>query len=474
MIYPTLLYNLKILALLSSFVVVLISLNVVSTLVIRSDDRSAYKPNTEEQLFLDDLKLRTFNFFWDTADPITWQSDDRFPNKTFTSIAATGFALPAYIIGVENNYISREEGTNRVLAVLEWLEQSKQGATEFGTTGYKGFYYHFLTYGDGVRYKDVELSTIDSALLFGGIIAAMEYFDGQSPEEARIRALSEKLFERVDWQWAMNNAKTMSMGWKPESGFIKSTWTGYNEAMLLLVLAMGSPTYPLDDNAWQDWTETYEWDEFYGYEHVNFGPLFGHQYSQMFIDFRGIQDEYMQAKNLDYFQNSRLATLANRAYCIDNPNNFKGYSAQIWGLTACDGPFNGIKEIDGKDVHFQTYSARGAASDYLVDDGTIAPTAVGGSIPFAPEYCIPTLLAMKNIYGVKLYQKYGFLDSFNPTWQPSTWVAEDYLGIDQGALLIQLENYHSSLIWDLMKKNKYVLSGLKRAGFNGGWLNENQ
>lgn len=456
------------------FVLALIITFTVGSFPKESDELIApYIPTSEEAAFLDDLKERTFTFFWDTADPDTWQSDDRYPNKTFTSIAATGFAIPAYIIGVENNYISRGQASTRILSVLEWLIQSKQSADVSGATGYKGFYYHFLTYGDGVRFKDVELSTIDTALLVGGIISAMEYFDADDADETRIRELSQQIYERIDWQWAMNNAKTMSMGWKPESGFLKSTWTGYNEAMLLLILALGSPTHPISDSSWKNWTDTYEWGTFYGYEHVNFGPLFGHQYSQMFIDFRGIQDEYMQKKGLDYFQNSRLATLANQAYCIDNPNNFKDYSDLIWGLTACDGPFNGVKEINGDSVHFHTYSARGVAIDYRVDDGTIAPTAVGGSTPFAPEKCIPALFQMKNKYGDKLYKKYGFLDAFNPTWQSTTWFAEDYLGIDQGVLLIQLENYQSNLLWDLMKKNKYVIKGLNRAGFNGGWLSEN-
>jgi len=196
----------------------------------------------------------------------------------------------------------------------------------------------------------------------------------------------------------------------------------------------------------------------------------------MFIDFRGIQDPYMRDKGIDYFENSRRATLANRAYCMDNPGEFEGYSANIWGLTACDGPADTLQVHRGDSIRFYTYRARGASSRHIIDDGTIAPTAAGGSIPFAPEKCLNALYAMKQKYGPQLYQQYGFKDAFNPTFEQSntqqTWFNDDYLAIDQGPILIQLENYQSGLIWDLMKKNPYIIRGLKKAGFKGGWLKE--
>jgi hypothetical protein len=238
------------------------------------------------------------------------------------------------------------------------------------------------------------------------------------------------------------------------------------------VLGMGSPTHPLPDDAWDTWTSTYTWADFYGYEHVNFGPLFGHQYSHMFIDFRGITDAYMSEKGIHYFENSRRATLSNRAYAIDNPLGFNGYGEYIWGLTASDGPFNESRRHMGKTVQVRTYSARGASVDYVNDDGTIVPTAVGGSIPFAPEETLQTLYHMKARFGDKLYQKYGFLDSFNLTWHGQGWFNPDYIGIDQGPILIQLENYESGLIWNLFSRNPHVIRGLKRAGFSGGWLDE--
>lgn len=435
--------------------------------------------NSESELFygvpkefVEDLKYRTFNYFWEVVDKDTWQTDDRYPTKNFASVAATGFALPAYIIGIENEYITREEGAERVLNTLNWLWNAPQGSEEEGVTGYKGLFYHFLNYETGDRFKQVELSTIDTGLLMAGVLTMQSYFDGDNDIEKQIRAVADSLYLRVDWNWAMNNNKTMSMGWHPEKGFISAQWTGYNEAMVLLIQALGSPTHPIPDNSWEAWTETYLWEDFYGFEHVNFGPLFGHQYSQMFVDFKGIQDDYMKEKGIDYFENSRRATLSNRAYAIANPGNFVGYSADIWGLTASDGPANVTKEVNGREVKFVTYTARGVAADYLNDDGTIVPTAAGGSIPFAPEESLGALYAMKTQFGDKLYQEYGFVDAFNLTFQEGGWFNPDYIGIDQGPILIQLENLQTGLIWNTLKKNKYIQSGLKKAGFTGGWLGE--
>ncbi len=422
--------------------------------------------------FINDLKQRTFQYFWNVVDSTTWQTDDRYPSKNFTSIASTGFALTSYIIGVENQYISRDLATTRVLNTLEWLWQSKQ-SPDSNATGYNGFYYHFLHYKTGNRYKNVELSTIDTGLLMAGILSCQSYFNGNTEKEQKIRSLADSLYLRVNWQWAMNNTNSMLMGWTPENGFLQSQWKGYNEAMLLLVMAMGSPSYPIDSTAWNNWSQTYQWKSFYGYEHINFSPLFGHQYSQMYIDFRGITDNYTQSKGIDYFENSRRATLSNRAYCTKNPNKFIGYSANIWGLTACDGPEQAHQKFEGREIQFFGYRARGASNLEVVDDGTIAPTAAGGSIPFAPEECINALYSMYQIYGDKIYKEYGFTDAFNLTYSTG-WFDNDYIGIDQGPILIQLENHQTQLVWNIMKKNKYIITGLTKAGFKGGWLKENQ
>src|SRR5918997_2988936 len=253
--------------------------------------------------------------------------------------------------------------------------------------------------------------------------------------------------------------------------------------MLLNVLALGSPTFAIGAEAWTAWTSRYHWAPFYGQEHVNFAPLFGHQYSHVWIDFRGIRDRYMRERGIDYFQNSRRATLAQRAYAVANPGGWRGYGADAWGLTASDGPFDGTLTIDGRARTFHTYWARGAGTDELNDDGTLVPTAVGGSVPFAPEATIPTLVHMRRKYGDSLFGRYGFLDAYNPTLRVAglplrhgrvvpgvAWFDTDYLGIDQGPILIMIENYRTELVWRLMKKNPYVVRGLCRAGFSGAWL----
>jgi hypothetical protein len=442
-------------------------------------EKYSYTPysqiDEEKQAFLEDLKKRNFDYFWNTMDSSTYQIPDRYPERTFTSIAATGFGLTAYIIGVNNAYITREAGARRVLNTLEWIWQSPQNQEKKGASGYRGFYYHFLTFGNGDRFKEVELSTIDTGLLMAGILACQSFFTGKDTVEQRIRALSDSLYLRIEWDWAMDKDNSMSMGWSPEKGFIQSKWTGYNEAMILLIMALGSPSHPIDGSAWKTWTETYSWDSFYGFEHINFGPLFGHQYSHMFIDFRGIFDDYMEAKGIDYFENSRRATLSNRAYCIDNPKRFAGYGTNLWGLTACDGPQNTTKFFNSDSVSFYSYRARGASELHIVDDGTIAPTAAGGSIPFAPVECIDALFYIKNKYGKKVFQEYGFIDAFNLSFENKGiygWYDTMYLGIDQGPFVIQIENYQNELIWDIMKHNKYIVNGLRRAGFKGGWLDE--
>ena len=239
---------------------------------------------------------------------------------------------------------------------------------------------------------------------------------------------------------------------------------------------------PGDPAAWTEWTRTYNWAAFYGQPQLNFAPLFGHQYSHVWIDYHGIQDAFMREKGIDYFENSRRSTYSQRAYAMDNPNQWKDYGANIWGLTAGDGPGDTSLVINGRRRDFYGYSARGAAAGEIRDDGTLGPTALGGSIPFAPEIAIPALIAMREKYGDALFNTYGFLDSINPTWDVNVtpryghvvrgigWVAQDYLGIDQGPIIAMIENFRSQLVWRTMRNNPYIVTGLKRAGFTGGWL----
>jgi hypothetical protein len=274
------------------------------------------------------------------------------------------------------------------------------------------------------------------------------------------------------------------MGWTPEQGWSTWSWRGYDEAMILYVLALGSPTHAVEAEAWREWTSSYRWGEWEGQEYIQFAPLFGYQYSHVWIDFRGIQDSYMRGKGIDYFENSRRASYAHRGYAIRNPQGWRDYGENVWGLTACDGPIDGTFEVDGKRRTFYTYTARGACEHRVHDDGTLAPTAAASSIPFAPEIALPAIEEMAQRYGENLFSRYGFLDSFNPTFRLEMplqhgrvvagvgWFDGDYLGIDQGPILAMIENYRTGLVWRRMRKNPHIVRGLRRAGFRGGWLDE--
>lgn len=436
--------------------------------------------SAEQAGFLDSLSRRTFDFFWERSDPRTGLSPDRWPTESFSSVAAIGFALTAYPIGAERGWITRDAARERVMNTLSFLWRAPQGDAPAGNTGHRGFYYHFLDPETGARFEDVELSTVDTALLMAGALFCQSYFDGE--DEAPVRALAESLYTRVEWDWAQPRRPLISLGWKPGQGFLPYDWRGYNEAMILLILALGSPTHPAQGDVWGEWTKGYHWGEFQGYEHIPFAPLFGHQYSHVWIDFRGIQDDWCRDRDIDYFENSRRATLAQREYAIENPGGWRGYGERLWGLTACDGPVSRALTIDGVERQFQTYWARGATAGDIRDDGTVAPTAAAGSIVFAPELVVETLMAMRADWGEPLYGHYGFLDALNPTLREPipvqhgkvvpgvAWFDTDYLGIDQGPILCMIENQRDGIVWTTMKRNPHVRRGLEAAGFTGGWL----
>jgi hypothetical protein len=434
---------------------------------------------------LHNLERRTFRFFWNTANKKNGMVPDRYPSPSFASIAAVGFGLTAYVVGAERGYVSRSQARLRVLRTLRFLEKLPQGEEERGFAGYKGFYYHFLNMEDGLRFGTSELSTVDTALLLGGVLLCQSYFDRDSGAEAEIRDLAEKIYSRVDWQWAQNRPPAISHGWRPETGFLRFDWRGYNEAMLVYILALGSPSKPVDTDAWAEWTRSYKnsWGKFSGQDLLSFGPQFGHQYSHVWIDFRGIQDEYMRGKGIDYFENSRRAAYAQRWYATENPMRWRGYDSEIWGLSASDGPADTVQIFNGEERGFFTYAGRGTAAPHIVDDGTIAPTAAISSIAFAPEIAIPTIRAFRARFGENLYQRYGFLDAVNPSFTYTDvplrhgkvidgigWVDSDYLGIDQGPIVAMIENYRSELLWRVMQRNPHIRRGLERAGFTGGWL----
>jgi hypothetical protein len=408
---------------------------------------------------------------------------DRWPTINFSSIAAIGFGLTAYGVGAERGYVTREQARDRTLTTLRFLWNAPQGSDPKDVTGYRGFFYHFLDMDQGRRYQTVELSSIDTALLMAGVLFAQSYFDRDDAAEREVRDLADRLYRRVEWSWMQPRAPLIGMGWHPEKGMIPHDYRGYEEAMILYVLALGSPTHAISPDAWTvRTTRHYKWDTFYGQEFVNYAPLFIHQYSHIWIDFRRIQDAYMREKGIDYFENSRRATYAQRAYAADNPGRYRDYGEHVWGLTACIGPAGAKAVVDGREVQFHRYWARGASSGDIRDDGTIAPTAAAGSLPFAPEIALPALKHMQARYGERVFRRYGFIDAFNPTFaaaglKPGTgtvhadaWFADDYLGIDQGPIVLMAENHRSGLVWEVMKKNPHIVRGLCRAGFTGGWI----
>jgi len=449
---------------------------------------AAISPSLRPELtpLFDDLEKRTFEYFWATANPRNGLIPDRYPfTEPFSSIAAIGFGLTAYGIGVERGYVTREQAVERVLMTLRFLEGAPQGNRAEGMSGYHGFFYHFLDLGTGARYGNwVELSSVDTALLLGGVLFCQSYFDHDNAGEAEIRRLADTIYKRVEWPWMQPRSPLISMGWMPNEGYLKYDWQGYNEGMLIYILALGSPTQGIAADSWPAWTKTYgrTWGEFEGQEFLGFAPLFGHQYSHVWIDFHGIQDAYMRERGFDYFENSRRATYAQRAYAIANPMAWKQYGENVWGLTASDGPQATHQSYAGQERAFRHYSARGAGQADAFDDGTIAPTAAAASLPFAPEIVIPAVQQMHDLFGGALYAEYGFLDAFNPSFSYDVplktgrlipgmgWISGDYIGIDQGPIIAMIENYRSGFVWNVMRKNPYILRGLKRAGFTGGWL----
>ncbi len=419
---------------------------------------------------LDRLQRDTFKYFAHELNLENGLVPDNTKQGAPCSIAVVGFALTAYPIAVERGFLTRAEAVKRSLISLRFFHDGPQG-TSTDDIGYKGFYYHFLDMKTGRRVWNSEVSTIDTTYLIAGALTAARYFDRDTADETELRRLAENLYHRADWHWAQNGGLTVTHGWKPETGFIKYRWTGYSEALVLYVLGLASPTFPLPEESYRAWTKTYNWKKLYGHEFVYAGPLFIHHLSHMWIDFRGIQDEYMSARAIDYFENSRRAIYAQQAYAMRNPKKFKGYDRFCWGITASDGPGPARRRINGKTIRFYDYTAR--SIPYGPDDGTLAPWAVAASLPFAPEVVLPSLQRINKNYP-EMTNKYGFKCSYNPTFASRAakkgWVSEGYYGLDQGPIVMMIENYRSGLIWRLMRKCPYIVAGLKRAKFAGGWL----
>jgi len=429
------------------------------------------QPAGQKEKLLSDLQSDAFKYFVHEVNPVNGLVRDCTKDGWPSSIAAVGMALSAYPVGVEHGFIDRAEAIVRTLRKLRFFSASEQ-STDPTASGYKGFYYHFLDMQTGRRAWECELSTIDSTFLFAGMLAAAAYFDRDSEDEVEIRRLADELYSRADWQWATDGGATLSHGWSPETGFLTSRWDGYDESTLAYILGLGSPTSPLPGDSYVTHRSTCQWRKVYDYEYLYSGPLFTHQFSHLWIDFRGIQDKYMRDRGSDYFENSRRATYVQREYAKRNPNGFKGYSEVCWGLTACEGPGPQELIIDGVERVFFDYLARGAPDG--PDDGTVAPWAVVASLPFAPEIVLPALEHFNEIE-IGVDHPYGLEATFNSTFPDDKcrkcgWLSPWHYGINQGPIILMIENHRTEFLWRSMKQCPYIVNGLRRAGFSGGWL----
>jgi hypothetical protein len=395
---------------------------------------TGFKLSKEDDQFLDDLEKANFQFFWDQADPGTGLIKDRCnvreTDKTVVaSIAATGFGLTAICIAAKRGYISHSDARNRVLATLQFLWKTMPQ--------HRGFFYHWVNVKTGDRTWDSELSSIDTAILLCGVLTCRQHF-----RHADITRLARQIFNRVEWNWLSEDTSLLPQGWLPDLGFLPYRWDLYSELMMMYLLGLGSSTHPLPAATWNAWKRTiFEYD---GLRYIGaFAPLFVHQYSQAWFDFRGKRDKYA-----DYFKNSAIATEAHRRFCLELARQFPDYSNDLWGITASDSEHG--------------YVIWGGPPEMGPIDGTVVPSATGGSLPFLSE---PSLRVLKNIkekYGTGAWSRYGFVNAFNPL---KNWYDTDVIGIDTGITMLMAENLRTSFVWDTFMKNREATVGLERAGF---------
>ena len=422
-----------------------------------------------DDVMLNSLQQAAFSYFLNESNSLNGLVADTTRDGSPSSIAVVGFALSSYPIAVERGWIERADAAQRTLKALRFLKGSDQTGSP-GATGYRGFYFHFLDMDTGARAWQSELSLIDTALLVAGILTAAAYFTAATKAEVELRELADTLYRRVDWRWAEQDGSAVAHGWKPECGFLHYGWEGYSEAILLYVLGLGSPTHPLTDESFQAWTVTYQWENLYGYDFLYAGPLFVHQFSHAWIDFRGIRDAFMREKSCDYFENSLRATYVQREYAARNPRGFVGYAEDCWGLSAGDGPSVEPRLVAGRHQAFYGYAARGVP--YGPDDGTLAGPSMLASLVFAPEIALPAVRKQfaraTGTLGESLRAS-----GFNATIRgssPDDWISTGEFGLDQGMIVLMIENFRSGLLWRLTRSSPTIQTGLRRAGFRGGWL----
>ena len=405
-----------------------------------ADQRSGQKALAPaDDKFLEELEHANFLFFWEQADPHTGLVKDRtrvngmgkgpVPKEIVASIAATGFGLTALCIGHKRGYVPLSSVGARVLTTLEFL--SKKMPT------HRGFFYHWANISTGERIWDAEVSSIDTAILLCGVLTCREYF--RHPE---IRRLADLVFNRVDWTWVAEDTSLLSHGWTPEIGFLPYRWDYYSELIIMYLLGMGSSSHPLDQTAWSAWKRTTF--EYAGLRYIgSYAPLFVHQYPQAWFDLRGKRDRYA-----DYFKNSQICTEVHRRFCLDLAGRFRDYSDDLWGITASDSQHG--------------YVVWGGPPEIGPIDGTVAPSATGGSLPFMPEATLRVLKNIKNSYGPRIWSRYGFVNAFNPL---KNWYDTDVVGIDSGITMLMAENLRTGFVWDTFMKSRVAQRGLQRAGF---------
>ncbi|MQV96930.1 hypothetical protein GHK46_05620 [Sinorhizobium medicae] len=424
---------------------------------------------TSDIACIDGLQRAAFEYFLRYSDMRSGLVADTSRAGSPSSIAATGFGLAAYPVAVERGWIARSDAAWRVLTTLRFFAASRQGS-DASATGYRGFYYHFLDMRTGDRVWRSELSTIDTSLLLAGALTAAAYFSGRSEEESELRRLAALLYERADWYWALNGGDTVTMGWRPPGRFLKHRWRGHSEALLLYVLALGSPTRPIMPPNYEAYTAAHEWLELDGAAHLHAAALFVHLFPQAWIDFRSIRDKGMRDRATDYFDNTRRAIRLQRAHAEENPHGFAGYCRDLWGFSACHAPKGWFRLRDGRRQKLLGYEARGAP--FGADDGTLVPWAPLAGLPFEPDACLGSLFHLMSRYPA-LVKEERLPGGFNPSLPgdgPEGWMDDRIVGLDQGLVVMMIENWRSGLVWELTRGIPAFRQGLSRAGFARGWL----
>ena len=397
----------------------------------------------EDKLFLEDLEHRSFNYFWEQANPQTGLVPDRARidgsrldenHRNVASIAATGFGLTALCIAAERGWINQGQAQERTRNTLRFF--ANKAFHEHG------WFYHWLDAKTGERRWKSEVSSIDTTLLLGGVLTARQYFR----EDREIVDFATKIYERIDFRWMLNgHPQLLSHGWKPESGFLKPRWDTYSEDTILYLMAIGSPTHPISPASWYAfWRDRYRYED-YAYFTTIGVPLFMHQYAHAWIDYRNRRET--RGDRIDYFDNSIKATLAHRAFCINLAREFPAFGPNVWGITASDSA--------------KGYLAWGGPPRDADIDGTLVPSAAGGSLMFAPEISVVALRTMKEKYGERIYGSYGFVDAFNPK---TGWVDSDVIGINVGIILLSAENARTGNVWRWFMKNAEIPRAMTRIG----------